>query len=323
MGQREGATHGSAFRPDIQALRAVAVLAVLAFHLRPRWAPGGYVGVDVFFVISGFLITGLLVRELERDGRINLLGFYARRVRRLMPAASAVLLAVAIATPFLLPPSVWEGIYLDVVFSAFNIENWRLAATSVDYLAADSDPSPMQHYWSLSVEEQFYLIWPCLMLAAVAAGKRLGLTTRAALTVALALVTVGSFAVAVVLTRSGAAEAYFVTHTRVWELGVGGLLALSRWRLSARAGYAGAALGLLVIAASIVFLDGRSSVPGIDALLPVLGAALFLVAGRSAQLPLLDAKPVQYVGDISYSIYLWHCRSSSSRTSSSENSSVR
>ena len=144
---------------------------VLLFHVWPSAMPGGYVGVDVFFVISGYLIVGSLVREAEREGRISLLNFYRRRVRRLLPAASLVLACVFAATFLLLPPPRWSDTLLQVAASALYVENWYLSWSAVDYLAAENAASPVQHYWSLSIEEQFYIVWPLLMVLATGIGK--------------------------------------------------------------------------------------------------------------------------------------------------------
>jgi len=153
------------YRPEIQGLRALAVILVVLFHIWPSWISGGYVGVDVFFVISGYLITGLLVREAKATGSISILSFYNRRIWRLIPAATLVLLVVALLTPVFLPRAQWEDTAIGVVASAFYIENWRLAWLATDYLGAEAAPSPVQHYWSLSIEEQFYIFWPLIMIA--------------------------------------------------------------------------------------------------------------------------------------------------------------
>src|SRR3954454_22852019 len=161
-------------RPEIQALRAAAVLLVAVHHLWPTALTGGFVGVDVFFVISGFLITSLIVRELYRTDRLSLSGFWARRARRILPAALTTLLFCAFATVLLAPMNAWEQSFGEIRDSAAYVENWHLSAAAVDYFAADNDPSAVQHYWSLSVEEQFYIVWPLFLLglAAIARGRR-------------------------------------------------------------------------------------------------------------------------------------------------------
>ena len=153
------------FRPEIQALRALAVLLVVAYHLEPNVVPGGYIGVDIFFVISGFLITSHLLREAERTGRIKLSAFFAGRARRILPAAMLVILIVVFAGFLIFPKTQWGTLGLQALASAFSVQNWVLAADSVDYLAAEQAAGPLQHFWSLGVEEQFYLFWPLLILA--------------------------------------------------------------------------------------------------------------------------------------------------------------
>src|SRR5215218_2950695 len=154
----------AAFRPDIEGLRAVAVLAVVLFHARVPGMTGGFVGVDVFFVISGFLITGMLWREVDSTGTVRFLRFYGARVRRLLPAGILVLVATVAACAWLLPPLQARSALGDAVASALYVGNYRFAVQGTDYLAADVPPSPFQHYWSLGVEEQFYLLWPALVV---------------------------------------------------------------------------------------------------------------------------------------------------------------
>lgn len=187
--------HRDAVRPEIQALRAIAVGIVVIGHFFPTVLPGGFVGVDVFFVISGFLITSLLLRELDRTGRISLTGFWARRARRILPAAVLVLLASVVATRAFVPQLHWEQFMAEIRWSALYAENWQLAHSAVDYFAQGDGPSPVQHYWSLAVEEQFYLVWPLLMLLAVVAHRRL-------IGVAFALVLASSLAVSITMTGS-------------------------------------------------------------------------------------------------------------------------
>jgi peptidoglycan/LPS O-acetylase OafA/YrhL len=210
---------GTGYRGDIQGMRAVAVLLVLLFHAGPGMVPGGFIGVDVFFVISGFLITALLVTELDRTGRISLLAFYARRAKRLLPAAALVLVAVLVLTYLVLPRTRWASTGWDVVASAGYVMNWRLAAQSVDYLAATEPPSILQHFWSLAVEEQFYLVWPLLLTAIAPRGRR-------GLMIGVGLVAAGSLAWSVLSTRDDPGPAFFATTTRLWELAIGGCLAL-------------------------------------------------------------------------------------------------
>ena len=307
-----GTVSRDAFRQDIQGLRAVAVLLVLAYHLWPDSLTGGYVGVDVFFVISGFLITAHLLQHPPRRGR-DLLEFWGRRIRRLLPAAFVVLAAVAIASRVLAPDTRWAANAGQLIASALYVQNWVLAGSSVDYLAAAEAPTPVQHYWSLSVEEQFYLFWPILILGIYwAAGHfrlRPLLATRATM---LAVVGV-SLLISITATATEPASAYFITPTRVWELAAGGLVAtlpplswfaLPRWLVNGTAW-----LGLAMLLVSGVAITGETPFPGSAAILPVAGTALVILAaarGRTSPTRLLRLRPIQHLGDTSYSIYLWH-----------------
>lgn len=314
----------AAFRPDLEGLRAVAVVLVLLFHARVPFFGGGYVGVDVFFVLSGFLITGLLVRELEATGRVALPAFYARRARRLLPAAALVLLVTAVASALVLPPLRMPEVSADVAAAAAYISNIRFALQATDYLASELPPSPVLHFWSLGVEEQFYIVWPALLAivsgAAYAAGDRLRGVRR--VTVTLVVVLVGSLALAIWLTGVQQPWAFFSLPTRAWELALGGLLALpvaarlGDLRIAPLLGWAGLAL----IAASGLVIDETTPFPGVAALLPTVGCALVIASGlrrarpepgtapASWRLPgaVLSLPPVRYVGRISYSLYLWH-----------------
>lgn len=301
-------------RPDIQGMRAVAVLMVCAFHAGIPGISGGFVGVDVFFVLSGFLITGLLVREATTTGRLDLPAFWARRARRLLPAATLVVVTVAVLTVVALPVTRWRSVAIDMAAGSVYGMNWLLAHRSVDYLAAGAAPGPLQHYWSLAVEEQFYLVWPVLVLAALATRRVLRLPLRVVLALCLALVAVPSFMWSVHLARVDPGPAYFVTTTRVWELALGGALALvpQRWPsripppVAAGAGWVGVAL----LVAGLVLIDSRTPFPGSAALLPTAGAALVVLAGTAAPtvgpVRLLGLPPLQWIGDRSYSWYLWH-----------------
>jgi peptidoglycan/LPS O-acetylase OafA/YrhL len=304
-----GAPRASATRTDIQALRAVAVTVVVAYHLWPGTLQGGFVGVDVFFVISGFLITSHLMRRPPRSGR-DLATFWARRVRRLLPASFLVLLVTVVATLALAPSTMWTGTLREVGAAALYVENWALAASSVDYLGAETAASPVQHYWSLSVEEQFYLVWP-LVLAAVAwfTARRGGDLVRRA-SVAIAVLAGASFVWSVAATALRPASAYFITPTRIWELGVGALLATLTIHVAARWRTPLAWTGLAMILAAAVAYDSAVPFPGYTAALPVVGCALVIVAAcdRTRWSPRVigDLAPVQWLGDVSYSLYLWH-----------------
>ncbi len=229
-------------RPEIQGLRAVAVLLVLLFHLWPHHLPGGYIGVDVFFVISGFLITSLLVREVERSGRVSLRNFWARRMRRLLPAAYLVLAVSAVGVLLLEPRLVWPQFFREILAAGLYVVNWTLALDSVDYLQASNTPSPAQHYWTLSAEEQFYVIWPLLVLLGLWLALRWHRSRRGTLLGVLATAVVASFVYSLWITGHNASWAYFVTPARAWEFGAGALLAFApaaRGRPVARAARAG------------------------------------------------------------------------------------
>jgi peptidoglycan/LPS O-acetylase OafA/YrhL len=301
------------FRSDIQGLRAVAVLLVLAYHAGVPGFAGGFVGVDVFFVISGFLITGLMVREIDRTGRLDLGRFYARRIRRLLPAVAFTLVGVALLTVAALPATRWKDVIGDIVASSVYLVNWRLADRSVDYLASEQAASPVQHFWSLAVEEQFYVVWPLLILALVWWQRRGGASLRRVLAVGLAAIAVPSLVWSIVNTAAEPGRAYFVTTTRLWELAIGALLAIGATRLTRLPLMARRVLGwggLLAVAVAAVRYSASTPFPGVAALLPTLGAAAVLAAGTGAPDRgvgrLLRVPVMQDVGAISYSLYLWH-----------------
>jgi peptidoglycan/LPS O-acetylase OafA/YrhL len=295
---------------EVQGLRAIAVLSVLIYHLWPAALPGGYVGVDVFFVISGYLITGSLIREFEAKGRISILGFYARRIRRLLPAATVVSIAVALSIP-LFPKGQWADIVGGVVASAAYVQNWFLAAQAVDYLAGD-ELGPMKHFWSLSVEEQYYIVWPLILVPVAAIVRKTGLDPRRSFGWIIAIVGGVSLAYSIFLTPLDLGTAYFATTTRVWELALGGALAiiLSRSTLTDSLRAALGIAGIIGIVIACLAYDENTSFPGYAALLPTLAAAAVIASSGSrapwAARSLLSSGPARYLGDISYSLYLWH-----------------
>jgi len=307
-----------AYRPDIDGLRAVAVLAVVAFHAFPRWLPGGYVGVDVFFVISGYLISSQLMAEAA-SGHLSFSGFYARRIRRIFPALIVVLTAVAIAGWWLLLPPEWQELRKHIGASAIFANNIVLWSES-GYFDVAADLKPLLHLWSLGVEEQFYLIWPMLIWWWRREGR-----WPAAIAVLVAL----SFAINVATVTAGAADAaFYLPHTRLWQLGAGAwLAALARggktmpsWitRRLYRSPSADSdrhvanvmsVAGLLLILLTFVTLSrAEAAYPGWPALAPTLGAALVIAAGSGAVLnrAWLSMRPMVFVGLISYPLYLWH-----------------
>ncbi|TKJ21521.1 acyltransferase family protein [Blastococcus sp. CCUG 61487] len=309
------------FRADIQGLRAVAVGLVVAAHVTGRPA-GGFIGVDVFFVISGFLITGLLVRERDRAGRISFRGFYARRARRLLPAAFATLAATIAAAHYVFLSGRFQETVTDVVWAALFSANINFALQGTDYFELTAAPSMVQHFWSLAVEEQFYLVWPVLILLAfavpLASGRRhakppRGSARTTVLWLVLGAVTAASFAWSLHATSTSPATAYFSTFTRAWELGVGALVAVSATQLQRVPAAWRAALawaGLAAVLAAAFVIDERTPFPGSAAALPVLGTALVLAWGATPGGPggrwMLGSAPAGFLGAISYSLYLWH-----------------
>lgn len=287
-------------------------MLVVLYHVWPGRLSGGYIGVDVFFVISGFLITGQLARELQRSGRIALPSFWAKRARRLLPASITVLVFCALAMLFILPMSALPAEVRELLASTFYVENWALALSSVDYLALQ-DATTTQHYWSLSLEEQFYVLWPLLLLGATWLGVKFAAARRwLPLVAVVAIVTAASLVASVLYTASNPAEAYFVTFTRIWEFGVGALLALLpklRPRGAWAQNFTGYA-GLAMILAAGWFFDRDTLFPGYAALLPVVGTALVIMTERRERWwdvgSVLSGRPQRFIGDISYSIYLWH-----------------
>lgn len=315
------------FRPDLEGLRAIAVSLVLLYHAAVPGFGGGYVGVDVFFVLSGFLITGLLLRELESTGGISLPSFYARRLRRLLPAVALLIVVTVVASVAVLPPLRAGEVAADGVAASLYASNLRFALQATDYLQAELAPSPLLHLWSLGVEEQFYLFWPALLL--VVAGSRWrrgGPGARAAAPAALAApnlalrvgvvaaVVVGaSFALSLWLTTASAAWAFFSLPSRAWELGIGALLAVGAARLARlprNAAMAAGWLGLAMLTASALVIDTSTPFPGMAALLPTVGTALAMLPGMGGMphgpARYLGWRPARFLGRISYSLYLWH-----------------
>jgi len=290
------------FRPDIEGLRGIAILLVLLFHAGLPWTPGGFVGVDVFFVISGFLITGKLWRESQQPGGLNITRFYAWRIRRLLPAALVAVALISLVGLLLAAPLDRSELAADGAASALSIANMRFIG-SVDYFAATTSPSPFLHFWSLSVEEQFYLVWPALIVLLTWRG---GSSRR--LIVALLIGVVASFALSIWLTDTSPARAFYLLPTRVWQLGVGGLLALVGVMGTSRGAGALAWAGLAAVAVAGVVLTAEIPYPGLAALLPTAGAVALLYGGAAPSGPvrLLAAAPLRFLGKISYSLYLWH-----------------
>jgi peptidoglycan/LPS O-acetylase OafA/YrhL len=297
------------FRPDIEGLRSVAVLLVVGSHLIV-WPEGGFIGVDVFFVISGYLITGILTRQLDSVGTISFVDFYRRRLLRILPAATVVLVVTAAVSWLVFFPVRALATTWDAIFAAVFVENWNLISQGTQYFASTSVPSPFQHFWSLSVEEQFYLLWPWLLILA-ASLFRTPVARRRALIIGLAAGAAASFALACVESELRPSVGYFSTATRAWELGIGALVALLPKAVSASLGHrAHAAIwstGLLAVLVSAFAFTESTAFPGPWAIVPVWGTAAILFADRAGRWQYVLTNPVaRYFGKISYSLYLWH-----------------
>ncbi len=299
------------FRPDVQGLRALAVALVVLYHAGVPLLSGGFVGVDVFFVISGFVITGLLLRERAVEGRTNLLGFYARRARRILPAATLVIVVTVVASYHWLAFVRGAQVAADARAAALFWANFHFIALGTNYTSASQPPSPLQNFWSLAVEEQFYLVYPTLFILAACSLRRFRLSSK--LTALLVAACAVSYWWSIHQTAQDATAAYFSPFTRAWELGLGALVAVLTPRLR-RAPRAPAALAGWIGLAAIVFAATRfgaqTAYPGWVALLPVGGTALAIGAG--AAVPARGPESVlrlwsfQRLGDVSYSLYLWH-----------------
>ncbi|MEZ0049809.1 peptidoglycan/LPS O-acetylase OafA/YrhL [Mycobacterium sp. MAA66] len=305
-------------RPDLQGMRAFAVLTVFANHLF-GWPRGGFVGVDVFFVLSGFFITALLLKQCAATGRISFADFYRRRVRRIIPSAVLVTVVTLIGSYLLLTAPRAKSALIDGLWATVFGSNWRFGRIGADYFAEGQPKSPLLHYWSLSIEEQFYFVWPLVLLGLFALTRRYSSNSETYsparqrwLTGAMTTVCVLSFALACIQTHVNPTGAYFSTFTRVWELGVGALLAICAPLL---AGLPDALrpllsyLGLAGAIASLFVITPSSPFPGPWAALPVLSTALVIAAfvgGQVRAVPHLTNRVARYFGDVSYTLYLWH-----------------
>ncbi len=315
LAEADADTGSNRFRTDIQGLRAVAVLAVIADH-GIGWPRGGFVGVDIFFVVSGYLITGLLLKEYASRGSISAVGFYARRIRRIAPASVVVLIVTVLASYLVVGRLQFIQICRDAAASLAMVTNWYFIQQDSDYFQDDLPPSPLQHFWSLAVEEQFYLTVPWLMLGVLLLGTRLARVSRARslriATVVIAAIGLLSLGWAFYETWNQPLWAYFSTFSRVWELAAGALIAAlggAVARLSRRLRAHLLVIGLLGIALALVVTPEGDRFPAPWALLPVASTVLVIMAGAGADAPrsrLLDNRVSQYLGEISYSLYLWH-----------------
>ena len=303
-------------RPDLQGMRAVAVLTVFSNHLFD-WPSGGFVGVDIFFVLSGFFITGILIRERTSNRRLSFQDFYVRRVKRILPSAVLVLVVTVAGSYVLFPAIRAKETLVDALYAAVFAANFRFEAVGADYFQQTQPPSPLQHYWSLSIEEQFYFVWPALLVLifALTRGLRRG-GRRWARHQSLLAVMIGivatSFAWAMYLSVNDANAAYFSTFTRVWELGVGALVAIAGpWMMNIPSSIRPwiAYLGLAGVAASLLLIDPTDRFPAPWAALPVVATALVIASfhgGEVRGLYLLSNPVARWFGDTSYTLYLWH-----------------
>lgn len=287
------------FRPDIEGLRAVAVLAVIAFHFGVPGAHAGFIGVDIFFVISGYLITGLLVRERQTTGEIALPSFYGRRMRRLLPALLLVTAVTLVCGTIIFSPFEQLEMAKAGAASAAYVSNFWFTLSTFGYFAPESRFNPFLHTWSLAVEEQFYIVYPALVLLV---GRH---DTKARIAVMLTLAATGSFALCIWLTKTSQPWAFFGSPARAWEFALGGLAVLATPRLRSAAP-ALSWIGVALLAASFVVIDENSDFPGAIDALPVAATALILMGGTAGAGRALAAAPLQWIGARSYSIYLWH-----------------
>lgn len=304
----------TSFVPEIEGLRAIAVGLVVADHV--GLVPSGFIGVDIFFVISGFLITRLLVAEAARTTRVSFVGFYRRRARRILPAALFALVGANVLASVIFGGGRAHQTLGDSWWAAGFLANFHFASVNTDYFNAALPPSLVQHFWSLSVEEQFYLVWPVLIAAVVLLVRSRRISWVGAQRVLFSLLAglvLISFVWALLETRDAAVKAYFDTAARAWELGAGALVALAATqiaRLPAWFSHAAMILGLGLIAIAATTVDEHAGFPAPEAALPIVGTCLLIasaVSGRSgfAGAPLRN-RAVRYVGLLSYSIYLWH-----------------
>jgi peptidoglycan/LPS O-acetylase OafA/YrhL len=299
------------FRPDVEGLRAVAIVLVVLYHGGLKALSGGYVGVDVFFVISGFVITGLLLRERAGSARTSFLSFYGRRSRRIIPAATLVIVVSVIATYVVLGAIYGNPTAVDGRWTAVFLANFHFSSVGTNYLDQTQPPSPLLNFWSLAVEEQFYLVYPALFVALAVLGRKASFRVR--LGIGLVVVIAASFTLSVLQTNSDPTGAYFSPFTRAWELALGALVAVATpWLLRTPRVLSGVVtwLGLGAIAFSAVAFGADTAYPGSLVAIPVLGAALVIAGGmaapRWAAESVLGLSAPRWVGRISYSLYLWH-----------------
>jgi peptidoglycan/LPS O-acetylase OafA/YrhL len=301
--------HSTRWRPDIQGLRAIAIASVVLYHANVPWVPGGFVGVDIFFVVSGFLITSQLLREVLPTGRLAFGRFYARRARRILPASFLVILGTLLAAVLLVPPAQLRTVAVDAMATALYFPNVLFAVRGTNYLNQTAAPSLYEHFWSLGVEEQFYLVWPLLIVVVYFLARR----RRLVLGLVLAIVAALSLAAGIRATMTDEPMAFFMLPFRAWEFAAGGLVALvlsGHRKLPREVGALVAWAGLGAVAAAIFLYSSSTEFPGYSAALPVIGTAFVILGGASASgwgpAGLLSLRPMVFIGEISYSLYLVH-----------------
>ncbi len=290
------------FRPDIQGLRGIAILLVVAFHAGIPVFRGGFVGVDVFFVLSGYLITSLLVQEAMEKGRIHFLSFYARRARRILPASMLMLVVTMGASYFVFPPLEQDSIAQSARATAAYISNLWFTGQSGNYFSPDVEANPLLHTWSLAVEEQFYLLWPLVIAVALWRTR-----SKKVLAGVMCLIAIVSLADCLRLMKLGNAWAFYGSTPRAWEFAVGGLASLvpfgtisfARSRLLQYG-------GLAAVLSAGIWYSSATVFPGMAAALPVFGTATLLIGGTIGANRFLKSPPMQRIGNLSYSWYLWH-----------------
>lgn len=304
------------YRPDIEGLRALAVTSVVLYHANISGFSGGFVGVDIFFVLSGFLITGLLVRELDRTGRVDLAQFWARRARRLLPVAALVLVVVAVVGTWTIPPMDRRDAGLGIVTAAVYAANWFFARRRLDYLSSDDAPSPVLHYWSLGVEEQFYLLWPLVVVALAMSGRHSVGRVRTRLLAGVGVLSAASFIASIAMTSAEwQPVAFFGSPTRVWQLGAGAILSIAMMRDAQPSRTTANVLGVLGISGislSVALMHDAASLglgyPGYLAMVPTVSVVAVVVAGYRSWCfsSWLGSPPMTWLGRLSYGWYLWH-----------------
>ena len=306
-----GVTSGETFRPDIEGLRGVAVLLVIAFHVGWRRLAGGFVGVDIFFVISGFLIAKQLFGQVERSGRVDLVTFWARRLRRLVPLLIVTVAGTLVASLLIYSPLGWKQLTEEAAASTLYVSNMLFARNGQAYF--QSAASPFLHTWSLGVEEQFYIGWPLVLVIVALAVRMRRWPLRRTFTVAVVAISVTSFALGWLLTRRGTPWAFYSAPTRAWEFGVGALAFVAGPQITSLPhwiGRLGGWVGLGAACASAFVFDEFTAMPGTAALLPVLGASAVLAFGAEATGVavgrLLVLRPLRSLGRVSYAWYLFH-----------------